>query len=150
MKKNIKIVLTLLTFVSLTAFSPLLRADDRPISFEKLPETAQKFVKEHFSSPVSLATVDKEFFGKTYEVILADGTRIEFDKKGVWKDVEVMQDAVPDRIIPAPIAKHVVQNFPGTVIKQIEKRKRGGYQVELSNGLELKFDAKLRFTRMDD
>ncbi|WP_315599070.1 PepSY-like domain-containing protein [Porphyromonas endodontalis] len=57
---------------------------------------------------------------------------------------------VPKKIVPNAISNYVAKNFPGTSIRQIEKRRRGGYQVELSNGLELKFDSSLKFVRMDD
>ena len=51
--------------------------------------------------------------------------------------------SVPSAIVPAAIAKYVATNFKGQTIVEIS-RKRGGYEVELSNGSELKLteDAK--------
>ena len=51
--------------------------------------------------------------------------------------------AVPSAIIPSAITKFVAENFSGQEIVEIS-RKRGGYEVELSNGTELKLteDAK--------
>ncbi|MDO4721823.1 PepSY-like domain-containing protein [Porphyromonas circumdentaria] len=146
-----KIVLMLFALVSLVVLPSTLKADDKPISFAQLPKVAQQFVKQHFSAQVSLVTVDNDLIGKTYEVLLVDGTRMEFDRKGVWKDVEVERGSVvPNQIIPKAISTYVVKHFPGTTIKQIEKRDRGGYQVELSNGVELKFNSKLAFVGIDD
>lgn len=150
MKMNKKIVLMLFTLASLILLPVSMKADDKPIRFEQLPKVAQQFVKNHFSSEVSYVTVDNDLIGKSYEVTLVDGTRIEFDRKGIWKDVDVEQGVVPSKIVPRSISNYVMKNFPGTTIKQIEKRDRGGYQVKLSNGLELKFNSKLQFVRMDD
>lgn len=146
-----KIVLIFFALMSLVILPTTIKADDKPITFDQLPKAAQQFVKQHFSAQVSLVTVDNDLIGKTYEVLLADGTRVEFDKKGVWKDVEVEHTSVvPNKIVPKAIANHVAKNFPGTTIKQIEKRDRGGYQIELSNGVELKFNSKLAFVGIDD
>ena len=51
--------------------------------------------------------------------------------------------AVPKAIIPSVITKYVSSNSAGQSIVEIS-RKRGGYEVELSNGTELKLteDAK--------
>jgi len=43
----------------------------------------------------------------------------------------------------------VRKSFPNTAIKKIEK-KRFGYDVELINGLDLEFDSKGNFKRIDD
>lgn len=150
MKK--KILLLLSSLVSLTLMLSLtsMKDDDKPIPFAQLPKVAQQFVKANFTSEVSYVTVDNDLIGKSYEVVLVDGTRIEFDGKGNWKDVDAEPGIVPKKIVPNAISNYVAKNFPGTSIKQIEKRRRGGYQVELSNGLELKFDSSLKFVRMDD
>ncbi len=149
MKKAI--ALTFVALVSLFALSAFSLTDDKPISFAQLPKAAQQFVKTHFpSQQVSLVTLDNDLIGKSYEVLLADGTRIEFNKRGIWKDVELKQGTVPTKIVPSKIMNYVKTNFPGTTIKQIEKRDRGGYQVDLSNDIELKFDAQLNFIRVDD
>jgi len=147
-----KIVFALFSVVSLTLMLSLtsMKDDDKPISFAQLPKVAQQFVKANFTSKVSLVTLDNDLIGKSYEVILENATRIEFDGKGNWKEVDAEHGVVPKKIVPNAISSYVAKNFSGTSIKQIEKRRRGGYQVELSNGLELTFDSNLKFVRIDD
>ena len=76
-------------------------------------------------------------------------TRFEFDKNGNWDKVDCHHAAVPAAIIPASIAKYVKANFPDSQIVKIDKE-RGGYDIELSNDLDLKFNAKGKFLGIDD
>lgn len=76
-----------------------------------------------------------------YEVDLASGAEVDFRENGDWKDVKAARGkAVPAAIIPSAITKYVATNHKGTRIVEIS-RKRGGYEVELSNGKELRLTA---------
>ena len=77
-------------FVCLFTVSIGLFADnDRPIRFEQLPDKAKTFIRYYFSQEkVALVKMDNDFFDKNYEVIFISGSRIEFDKKGIWIDVD--------------------------------------------------------------
>ena len=57
--------------------------------------------------------------------------------------------SVPAAYIPAAIASFVKQNQKSAVITGIEKKK-SGYDVELSNGIEMKFNSAGKFLRYDD
>lgn len=115
-----------------------------------LPASAQTVLSRNFKAAVSLVKIDKEF-GRVseYEVILSDGTEITFDSKGNWESVEVSgKGSVPAAFVPEAIAAYVKKNEKGLRIVGIEK-KRGGYEVELANGVDLKFDASGKFLRYD-
>ena len=125
-------------------------ADDKIIPVEQLPATAKNFVKEYFSyTTISYATKDVEYAGTTYEARLANGTEIDFDKKGNWAKVDCKMKAVPASLVPAVISKYVKANHPSTKITKIDK-KRYGYEIELSNDLELKFDKYGKLIGFDD
>ena len=116
-----------------------------------LPKAAQTTLAKNFKAKVSLVKIDKDF-GRIseYEVILMDGTEISFDRDGNWENVEVNNDkSVPSAFIPAAIANFVKQQQPGQRIVGIDKERRG-YDVELSNGIDLKFDKQGNFLRYDD
>ena len=116
-----------------------------------LPEQAQTAISQNFKADVSHIKIGKEF-GKIrkYSVVLTDGSEISFDKHGVWKDVEVAKSsAVPAGIIPAPIARFIKDNQGKAYVTGIEK-KAYGYEVELSNGVDVMFTAKGKFIRYDD
>lgn len=115
-----------------------------------LPEPAKNMISNTFKAKVSLVKVEKEF-GRVdeYEVILTDGTEVSFDRAGNWKSVETSaRQQVPASIVPDAISKYVSKNHKNTTIVGIEK-KRGGYEIELSNGVETKFNAQGQFLRYD-
>ena len=116
-----------------------------------LPDAAQTYLSQNFKAPVSHIRIGKEFGQiRKYEVILNDGSEISFDKHGAWKDVEVSSTAeVPAGFIPSPILKFIKDNQAKAKVTGIEK-KAYGYDVELSNGIDVKFSDKGKFIRYYD
>ena len=142
-----KILMTLLCACTLFGIA---KANDRPITVDQLPATAQKFIKAHFpKTNVSLAKMDTDLFEKSYEVIFVTGDKLEFDSNGNWTEVDCKHNAVPVAIIPQPIQQYVKQNYPSVVIISIERDKRE-YEVKLNNRLELTFDTQYRLIDIDD
>ena len=125
-------------------------ADDKIIPVEQLPASAKTFVKKYFpQATIEYATKDTEFMDTTYEVRLSDGTEVDFDKKGNWDNVDCKTKAVPASLVPAAIAQYVKAHYPNTVIVKIDKE-RSGYDIELSNDLDLKFNSKGKLIGIDD
>lgn len=123
---------------------------DRPIAVDELPAAAQKFICTHFaSSEVLYAKVDDGLFDNDYKVVFADGASVEFASNGEWKEVKCRQCAVPASVVPQAIREQVVKQFPKAVIESIDRDRRG-YDVELSNGLDLKFDRQMNLIEIDD
>lgn len=140
-----KILSLLVMVISVTTF-----AQDQVITLNQLPQNGQKFISNNFGAKqVSTVLMDDDYFSKEYEVILANGTKIEFDKNGSWKEVDGKRNAIPTTFIPKSINAYVKKSFPNTAIKKVEK-KRFKYEVELTNGLDLEFDSKGNFIRIDD
>ena len=85
-----------------------------------------------------------------YEVILTDGSEISFDKDGNWENVEVNNSrSVPSAFVPAQVRKVVAGQQPGQRIVGVDRDRRG-YDIELSNGIEMKFDKAGKFLGYDD
>ena len=116
-----------------------------------LPVKARNFIKEHFpESDIShMEEEDGIWLWKTYEVILTDGFDLEFDYKGRWTEVDCQRQPVPVNIIPKKIYQYVKTNFKDQAIVSIKKEDKG-YEIQLRNGLELKFDKNEKFLRFDD
>lgn len=116
-----------------------------PVSQEQLPKGAREFIIRHFPGDnVRKAEKEQGRRGMEYEVDLTSGAEIDFRDDGTWKEVKAAKGrSVPAAIIPAAIATHVKTNYSGQTIVEIS-RKRGGYEIELSNGTELRLteDAK--------
>ena len=136
--------------LALTLFSVSLSARDEIISEQQLPAAAKTFVKQYFKNrTVSLAKKDVDLGSTSFDVVLNSGTKIEFNAKGEWKEVDCAPAAVPAALIPAAIAKYVKANYANLKIVKIE-RDAAGYDIELSNDVDLKFDKQGNFVRIDD
>ncbi len=124
-------------------------AGDRIIPAEQLPAAAKTFIQKTFpGQTVSYATID--FDGRnTYEVCLSNGVEVDFNKNGVWDKVDCNYSAVPASLVPTNIANYVKTHFAGAKVVKIDKE-RHGYDVELSNDLELKFNKQGQLMNIDD
>jgi len=121
-------------------------ADDTPIPVNQLPAAAKTFVKNNFKGK-TIASAEKD--GTTYECRLDDGTKIEFNRNGVWDKVESESNAaVPAKLVPRSIQQYVKAHYADCVITKIDKE-RYGYEVELSNDVDLKFNKKGKFLGID-
>lgn len=131
--------------VTTTAF-----ADDIAIDAQKLPVAAQKFLKDNFvKSKVAIATHDRDVTDNDYTVVLDNGTKVEFDHTGKWKSVKSRSAAIPATIVPAKITQYVEKSYSPYTIEKIE-RKRYGFEVELSNDIDMKFSHDGSFIGLDD
>lgn len=123
--------------------------DDRPITVEQLPAASREFINTYFKDvQVSYATVDDDYFGKTYEVYFMGGANVEFGTDGTWKEINCRHNAVPAGIVPQQIQNYVNQNHAGQIITKIDKGRRD-YEIELNNGLEIKFDLNFNMIGYD-
>lgn len=119
---------------------------DEPISGDALPTQAKAFIAQYFPEAKVVTTYkDKD----DYEVVLSEGTRIDFDKAGEWTDVDAaIGKTIPSGFYPAAIDTYVAENMKGAGINEISKE-RTGYEVELTTGVELMFNYEGAFIGYD-
>lgn len=117
---------------------------------ESLPQAAKLTLQKHFKAKVALVKIEKTIGTiQEYEVILTDGTDISFDAKGNWDSVETpINKSVPTKLVPQAITEYVNTNYKNANIVSVDKEGYG-YDIELNNGLELKFDKAGNFKRFD-
>lgn len=145
MKKLVVLMIGLI-LVSISVMA----GNDKPVTMQQLPRKAQTFVKEYFANhTVALSKMDNDFIHKTYDVIFTNGDKVEFDRRGNWTDVDCGYTEVPIDIVPAPIRTYVSKNYPDATIKKLEKD-GSGYEIKLSNGLEVKFNRSFNVVDLDD
>lgn len=146
MKKTIFIGLCILGL----GLTPIVAKADKVITEGELPKGAQAFASKYFAGKqTSLIKLDGDLLRKSYEVLYSDGTKVEYDSAGEWKEVSVRGGSVPAGIVPAQIATALQTRFAQQSITKIERTRRG-YEVELSNGLEVSLDKKGRIKKVDD
>ena len=144
MKKTILSALLVLT----TCFTAC--AKEKVITYPEMPLQAQRLIEAHFSkADVSVVMMDREMLSTDYEVRLNDGTKAEFDKDGGLTKIDCGTKAVPEALIPEAVRAYVAASFPNAFITEWGKDDRR-WKAELNNGLDLEFNSKYEFVRIDD
>lgn len=142
MKKILKFLpLLLIAVLGITVASC---SDDKeePVPASQLPELSKTFVSTYFPS-VQIKSVQKEH--DEFEVVLSDGTQIEFYKNGEWINVDAPDGkTIPNGFYPAAIDEYIGLNFDGAGINEISIV-QGGFEVELVNGIDLFFNPQGEF-----
>ena len=123
--------------------------NDKPISVNALPAKAQTMLNNHFNGQkVMLATIESGVVSRSYDVVLQNGTKLEFDKKGNLKEIDCKQGIVPALLIPQAIKNYLKDNYAGQSVKKTEMNKNE-YEVELTNGLDLTFNKHFQLIDID-
>ena len=106
-----------------------------------LPKAAQAFLSNYYASvSVSRVERDVEDGSPVYEVYMANGHEVTFGLDGNWLTVDAPdRTAIPAGIVPEAIASYLNANFSGVGVNEID-RTSYGYEVDLLNGLDLKFN----------
>ena len=141
-------------FIALGIFAMVLlmtACSDKPVTPAELPASITAFVQQNFPGrTITFAKKDLEITGWQYDVVLADGTQIDFDTDEAWDKIECpLTNPVPAALVPGSIVTYLQTNYPDAIITKIDKE-RYGYEVELANGLEMKFNQQGMLMEMDD
>lgn len=111
----------------------------KKIAVSELPKESQQFLKQYFShSSVDIAKKDAEHGEKGYEVILKDGTEIEFWKDGSYREVDGDDKPIPTEFIPKEIKDYVAKHYPNEKITHIDYGHKD-LDVDLTNKIDLEF-----------
>lgn len=149
MKKGI--IISVISFAIMAGGALLLTRllDDRAIPPESLPNSYRTFLNSNFSGEgIAFVKEDRDFLIKKYEVLLTDGTKVEFRINGEWKEIKRLGAPIPDCLIPSEAQRKVIELFPGSLIVKAEyERKR--LELKLDNGYELEFDRNFMLIDLD-
>ena len=138
----------LYTVLALMLVLPL-AAEDVEITFDKLPEKAQKVVKKAFpDTKIKKVEMERRASLIQYEVKLAGGAKLQFSKDGTLTECECTKEAVPAVLIPAKIKDFMAQEFPDREIRRYEHDSKL-YELLLDNGDELSFNSSYRLIDID-
>lgn len=97
-----------------------------------LPSGAQSFLNKHFSD-VEISNVESDD-DSDVEVTLENSIRIRFDRRGTWEEINTKKNGMSEslkKLLPNQINNYVSKNYPGRVIRKVE-RKKYGYEVTLN------------------
>ena len=144
MKKMMFILACVLTFVT------NVKADNyQPITRDQLPEKAKTFLSTYFpKAKTSLIRKDLDLTELSYDVIFTDGSKVEFDRKGNWTEVDCINHPLPAGIVPETINKTIKAQYPDASVTKIERDHRD-YEVKLNNRVELTFNKSMQLIDID-
>lgn len=116
----------------------------------ELPNAAREYIETHFDGAEVIQVVkDVDGLRKSYDVYLSTGIELEFNKSGEIRSVESNRnERLPDSVIPAKILTYVQANYTDSYIISWSKDDRD-QEVELNNGMDLKFNSNGDFIRID-
>ena len=123
--------------------------NDKPISVNALPAKAQILLNNHFNGQkVMLATIELGVVSRNYDVVLQNGTKLEFDKKGNLTEIDCKRGIVPALLIPASV-ESLGTAFKGSSLRTITFEK--GSKLESISGVHDlgAFDGAINLTTVD-
>ena len=125
----------------------LMGCEETKIRSEKLPEPAKAFITQYFpGTEVVFAERERDNGTRHYNVRLADGTEIDFDSEGNWTSVDCEYSTLPSGILLPAMETYISENYDTAEAYKVEKES-GGYEVGITGGLELIFNASGEFIR---
>ena len=122
-----------------------------PLSADELPAEAKTYVKTYFpESSIVKVIRERDLFGDSYEVALDNRIELTFDNKGKVKELDGNDGVqLPDAVVPSDILAYVKAKFPNAYVTSWELDSRR-QKVELNTDIDLEFDLKGNFIRIDD
>ncbi len=137
------IIVVLLLFTAMTATA------QKRISVADLPPGANEFIAKHFPNAiVTIAKKDWEHGEKGFEVILSDGTEVEFWKDGKWREIDGRGKPIPTAFIEPSILEYVTKNYPNNKITHIDYGHKD-VDVDLTGKIDLEFTKDGQFLKAD-
>jgi hypothetical protein len=128
----------------------ILGCRDKIIPCQKLPEKSQTFLSTHFPD-IAINQAIKEDDG-SYTAFLANGFKVEFKRNGEWDGLDGKMQPIPESVlnlIPQTIQSYIASSFPQRFINEVSKDWYG-YEIGLSNDVDLEFHKNGTLREMDD
>lgn len=140
----------ILIIASAAAFFLVAGAEDKPVTFNQLPECARSFIDNNYQSvKLVLATKDDDFIRPEFHVVLENGVALQFDNDGRLEKIASRSGDIPASVIPKQITDVVKSHYPDAHIVEYEVDRKT-YEVKLSNRMEITFDSAFRMIEIDD
>ncbi|HXK74209.1 MAG TPA: PepSY-like domain-containing protein, partial [Bacteroidales bacterium] len=93
------------------------------------------------------AIMERDGLSKTYDILLSENISLEFNRKKEIIEIDG-ETQLPNSVIPEKILQYVTVNYPTNFITDW-KLDGKNQEVQLDNGLNLEFNIKGDFLRID-
>ncbi|ARJ55954.1 PepSY-like domain-containing protein [Campylobacter cuniculorum] len=109
---------------------------DMVVGPNALPQNAQNFIQTYFKG-VQIGLVKQDM--DSFDVVLNDGTEIDFFINGEWKDVDGKYKAIPTGFLPPAAVANARATQPNAQIFQVD-REPYGFKFKFNNQMEVYTD----------
>jgi len=155
MKKPFSLI-CFVVLTSLTSISCVKKGNTKETQEDQLPVESQAFLNRTFENIPIRNTVKIEhanYYNTVYSVYLDNQLKVDFDASGNWTEIE-MEDhsALPESFLRTEIPiiwSYVQSHFDSLPILEIDRELTKRYEVKLSNGIGLIFDAQQNYVGID-
>ncbi len=138
----------LLTMVIFLALGFVSQARDIKVTINDLPAKAREFISTYFANR-NVVSVMKDLDDNEFTVRLDDNTKIDFDRKGEWLDLDNKVNCLTTAFLAPQITNYLETSHAGFCVSDIDKE-RSRVKVELNNNVELVFRLTGEFMHYDD
>ena len=128
--------------------------NDTAIDVGTLPQTVKDYVATNYTS--STISNAKSKSNGQYEVYLSTGEELYFDAQGVFLQVDTDPNKqnedgtlIDAASLPQVTNDYLAANYPAATIVEVRLMADGGFEVELSTGDEVVFDANGTFGKIE-
>lgn len=127
--------------------------DDKHIEYADVPKEAKDFLNRHFAAgegtqldetTIQYVKHDKD---GTYDVVFKNRMEIEFYSNGIWKDIDLNGNTLPESVaflIPTKALSYISTKYPNKEIEEIEKKgpqsETQDFEIELRGDIDVLFD----------
>lgn len=119
------------------------------ITSSDLPSEISNYITTHFpENSIVQAVIDRDGLKKTYDIWLSDNFNLEFNRKKQIIEIDGFSQ-LPNSVIPEKILQFIELNYPNNFIISWELDDKH-QQIQLDNGLDLEFNMKGDFLRIDN
>ena len=136
-------------FASVTLFLTISCEKEIITPSDDLPVEISTYLTIHFPKNTIVQVIkDLDGLTKTYDILLSENISLEFNRK---KEVIAIDGVtqLPNSVIPEKILQYVNINYPTQFITDWDLD-YDNRQIELNNGLDLDFNKKGDFLRIDN
>ena len=109
---------------------------DAVVPASQLPAAAQNFINTYFKG-VAIGMVERDM--NSFDVVLTDGTELDFNINGEWTKVDGKYKPIPTGFVAGPAAKAKAAQ-PSAAIIEVD-REFNGYKFKFNNRMKVYTDA---------
>ncbi len=108
---------------------------DAVVPASQLPAAAKNFINTYFKG-IAIGMVERDM--DSFDVVLTDGTKIDFNINGEWTNVDGKYKAIPTGFVGAAAAKAKATQ-PNAAIVEVD-REYMGYKFKFNNRMKVYTD----------